>query len=78
MTAPILNTKEYLFIKNDVTVYLEIDCRRKMYSLAIKDAGIESIFTASDNFEFNITAAELMLDAAIFAKDELKPDYTVD
>jgi len=78
MTAPVLDTKQYIFTKNDVTVYLEINCRRKLYSVDVKDSCIENIFSSTDNFDFNITAAELIADAVTFAKDELNPNFTVD
>lgn len=75
MTKPILDTKQYLFTKENVTVYLEIDCQRKIYSVGIKDTGIESAFIGTDNFDENIICAELILDAVNFAKDEMKPDF---
>jgi hypothetical protein len=78
MTKPILDTKQYLFTKEGVTVYLEIDCQRKIYSVGIKDADMQNSFTATDNFSANITAASLILDAVTFAKDEMQPEYTVE
>lgn len=78
MTKPTLESKQYLFTKESVTLRLEIDCRRKLYTISIRDSDIESSFTATDNFESNITAAELILDAVRFAKDEMKPDFTVE
>jgi len=78
MTKPTLNIKQYLFTKENVTVLLEIDCQRKIYTVAVKDTSIEDLFISTDDFENNITAAELILDAVTFAKDEMKPDFTVE
>ena len=78
MTKPTLDSKQYLFEKGSVTVYLEIDCRRKIYSVGIKDSNIENSFTATDDFENNITAAELIMDAVTFAKDEMQPEFTLE
>ena len=78
MTKPILDTKQYLFTKEGVTVYLEIDCQRKIYSVGLKDSDIQNAFTATDNFRANIAAASLILDAVIFAKDEMQPEYTME
>ncbi len=77
MTKPTLDTKQYLFIKENVTVWLEIDCQRKLYSLGVKDSNIENSFTATDDFENNITTAELIFDAVTFAKDEMKPEFEI-
>ncbi len=78
MTKPILDSKHYLFTKENITVYLEIDCQRKIYSVGVKDSGIENIFIGTEDFENNILTAELILDAVTFAKDEMKPDFTIE
>lgn len=78
MTKPTLYSKNYLFTRENVTVYLKIDCSNKLYTVGIQDAGVESAFTSTDNFEANIIAAELILDAVTFAKDEMKPEFTVE
>lgn len=78
MTKPILYSKNYLFTRENVTVYLKIDFCNKLYTVGIQDTSVESAFTATNNFENNIIAVELMLDAVTFAKDEMKPDFTVE
>ena len=77
MTKPTLYSKNYLFIQGDVTVYLKIDCCNILYTVGIQDSGIENAFTATENFERNIIAAELILDAVRFAKDEMKPEFEI-
>jgi hypothetical protein len=78
MTKPTLYSKNYLFTRNNVTVYLKIDCCNKLYTVGIQDTNVESAFTGTDSFERNIIAAELILDAVIFAKDEMKPEFTLE
>ncbi len=78
MTKPTLYSKNYLFTQGDVTVYLKIDCCNKLYTVGIQDSSVESAFTATENFERNIIAAELILDAVRFAKDEMKPEFTLE
>ena len=77
MTKPTLYSKNYLFTKDNVTVYLKIDCCNKLYTVGIQDMSVETAFTATDNFENNITAAALIMDAVTFAKDEMKPDFEI-
>ena len=78
MTKPTLYSKNYLFTKGNVTVYLKIDCVNKLYTAGIQDSNVQNAFTATEDFENNIIAAELLLDAATFAKDELKPEFTLE
>ena len=77
MTKPTLYSKNYLFTRENVTVYLKIDCCNKVYTVGIQDTSVENAFTSTDNFESNIIAAELMLDAVTFAKDEMKPEFEI-
>ena len=78
MTKPTLYSKNYLFTKDNVTVYLKIDCLNKLYTVGIQNANVETAFTATEDFENNIVAAELILDAVTFAKDEMKPEFIVE
>jgi hypothetical protein len=77
MIKPTLYSKNYLFTKENITVHLKIDCCNKLYSVGIQDTSIESAFTATENFDRNIIAAELILDAVRFAKDEMKPEFEI-
>lgn len=78
MTKPTLYSKNYLFTRENITVYLKIDCCNKLYTVGIQDTSVESAFTATENFDRNIIAAELILDAVRFAKDEMKPEFTLE
>ncbi|MBS1494753.1 MAG: hypothetical protein JST55_14655 [Bacteroidetes bacterium] len=78
MTKPTLYSKNYLFIKENITVYLKIDCCNNLYTVGIQDTNIENAFSATENFDRNIIAAELILDAVRFAKDEMKPEFTLE
>jgi hypothetical protein len=77
MTKPTLYSKSYLFTKDNVTVYLKIDCINRLYTVGVQDSCLENAFTATNDFENNITAAALILDAVTFAKDEMKPDFEI-
>ena len=75
MTKPILDSKHYLFTKDSVTVYLTINCLNNLYTVGVNGNALEYAFTSTDNFEANITVAELILEAVKFAKDELSPEF---